>query len=110
MTLTKCNDDHADMSDTYMAKLDSNPITFLHSKEISSVEQIVASIPGVISQEALIREQENDPVFTPIISGALSENEAQNAPVCYYMKSGILLRKWRLLMFLMILNGKFTII
>ena len=95
MTKTKCIDDHADLSDTFMAKLDSYPIIFLNSKESSDVEQIVILKSDVISREALIHAQENDPVLTPIISRALSEEEAQNVPVCYYMKSGILLRKWR---------------
>ena len=48
-----------------------------------------------LNRERLIREQKADPQLRKLASTALTEEEAQKDLVCYYIKSGVLMRKWR---------------
>ncbi|MDA3074185.1 DDE-type integrase/transposase/recombinase, partial [Campylobacter sp. JMF_10 EL2] len=47
------------------------------------------------SRSQLISEQQNDPELKDLYHKALDENEVSEVPVCYYLKNGVLLRKWR---------------
>ena len=48
-----------------------------------------------LSKSQLIQEQQTDPEISKLIFRALSENEISQVPMCYYIKNGILMRKWR---------------
>ena len=43
----------------------------------------------------LITEQQNDPDIAVLIQHAPDETDAATDPICYFMKNGILMRKWR---------------
>ncbi|KAL5004649.1 hypothetical protein ScPMuIL_018105, partial [Solemya velum] len=40
-------------------------------------------------------QQEKDPEISLLCNRALSEEEAEKVPVCYFRRSGVLMRKWR---------------
>ena len=42
-----------------------------------------------------IRQQENDPDIKALIQRAVAEDESLTEPVCFYIKNGILMRRWR---------------
>ena len=48
-----------------------------------------------LSQSELRSQQESDPEIIPLLKGALPEVEIERVPVGYYLKRGILMRKWR---------------
>lgn len=49
----------------------------------------------MLTRNQLIQDQQADPELTTLAQEALTEEEAQVNPVCYFKKSGILMRKWR---------------
>ena len=49
----------------------------------------------MLSKSQLIQEQQTDPEISKLIFRALPENEISQVPMCYYIKNGILMRKWR---------------
>ena len=48
-----------------------------------------------LSKSQLIQEQQTDPEISKLIFRALHEDEISQVPMCYYIKNGILMRKWR---------------
>ena len=48
-----------------------------------------------LSKSQLIREQQTDPEISKLIFRGLPEDEISQVPMCYYIKNGILMRKWR---------------
>ena len=48
-----------------------------------------------LSKSQLIQEQQTDPEISKLIFRALPEDEISKVPMCYYIKNGILMRKWR---------------
>ena len=48
-----------------------------------------------LSRSQLCKEQHGDPEISPLFERAFNENEISQVPVCYYVKNGILMRKWR---------------
>ena len=48
-----------------------------------------------LSKLQLIQEQQTDPEISKFIFRALPEDEISQVPMCYYIKNGILMRKWR---------------
>ena len=48
-----------------------------------------------LSRSQLRKEQHSDPEISRLFGRALDENEMSQVPVCYYVKNGILMRKWR---------------
>ena len=49
----------------------------------------------MLSKSQLIQEQQTDPEISKLIFRALPEDEISQVPICYYIKNGILMRKWR---------------
>ena len=43
----------------------------------------------------LCKEQASDPEILPLFERALDEKEISQVPVCYYVKTDIMMRKWR---------------
>ena len=50
---------------------------------------------NTLSKSQLIQEQQTDPEISKLIFRALPEDEISQVPMCYYIKNGILMRKWR---------------
>ena len=48
-----------------------------------------------LNKEDVILEQGRDPELISISKKALSEQDSCKVPVCYFMKNGLLMRKWR---------------
>ena len=48
-----------------------------------------------LSKSQLIQEQQSDPEISKLIFRTLPEDEILQVPMCYYIKNGILMRKWR---------------
>ena len=48
-----------------------------------------------LSKSQLIQEQQTDPEISKLIFRALPEDAISQVPMCYYIKNGILMRKWR---------------
>ena len=49
----------------------------------------------LLSKSQLIQEQQTDHEISKLIFRALPEDEISQVPMCYYIKNGILMRKWR---------------
>ena len=54
-----------------------------------SVENIM------LSTQRLILDQDKDQEIRKLSQHALDEKEASKVPVCYFVKDGVLMRKWR---------------
>ena len=48
-----------------------------------------------LSKSQLIQEQQTDPEISKLFFRALPEDEISQVPICYYIKNGMLMRKWR---------------
>ena len=48
-----------------------------------------------LSKSQLIQEQQTDPEISKLFFRALLEDEISQVPICYYIKNGILMRKWQ---------------
>ena len=48
----------------------------------------------LVSWSQLCKEQHNDPEILPLLERAFDEKEIDQVPVCFYVKNGILMRKW----------------
>ena len=70
-----------DLETTFFSKLDEDPIS-ISEKPVSTREQ-------------LIEEQKRDPELDKLRENALSPQEAEEVPICYYVKDDVLLRKFR---------------
>ena len=49
----------------------------------------------LVSRSQLCKKQHNDLEFLPLLERAFDEKEIDQVPVCFYVKNGILMRKWR---------------
>ena len=47
------------------------------------------------SRSQLSKEQHKDPEISPLFQKAVSETDLTQDPICFYIKNGILMRKWR---------------
>jgi len=70
------------------------------SSSVQEPESVGQVGPGVefpeLSPHKLVIEQERDPEIMSLKRGALSEREAENVPVCYFVdNNNVLMRKWR---------------
>ena len=96
-----------DLSSTFLSgfsQMDDDTITEeIDQARDSEVDERVrqirsATLPeleGLLSRAQLLIEQEKDPELKLIIEKACTESESVNMPVCYYVKAGVLMRKWR---------------
>ena len=48
----------------------------------------------VMTRSQLCEGQHNDPKILPLLERAFDEKEIDQVPVCFYVKNGILIRKW----------------
>ena len=86
-----------DLGNTFLAEINQQ----VESSSNSPVKQDKEGTdPGdyiepVVNKQQLISEQEKDPELSLLCKSALSEDEISQVPVCYFKKSGVLMRKWR---------------
>ena len=59
--------------------------------ELYCVGEMSRSFP----KSSLIREQQNDPEIFALYQKSSDEMDAAGGPVCYFIKNGVLMRKWR---------------
>ena len=69
-------------------------LTHLNDKDKDAVMLAQDAIPKM-TREQLIREHAKDKELSSLMDKAMSEEEIPRVPVCYYMSSGVLMRKWR---------------
>ena len=74
-------------------------LTHLNDKDKDAVMLAPDAIPKM-TREQLIREQAKDEELSSLMDKAMSEEEIsrtklEEVPVCYYVSSGVLMRKWR---------------
>ena len=107
----KQNDGDIDLTDTFLGQSFQHEITNslspslsdkqteLHNKSESSHYSAILNDQGqghdLVSRSQLCKEQHNDPEILPLLERALDEKEIDQVPVCFYVKNGILMRKWR---------------
>lgn len=65
----------------------------LRGKGDTLLQQLEGS--PALTRQQLIKDQQSDPELAALSLDALTEEEAQDQPVCYFKKAGILMRKWR---------------
>lgn len=69
----------------------------LTGKIIEKKDKVIKDADGspVLTHNQLIQDQQADPELATLAQEALTEEEEQVNPVCYFKKSGILMWKWR---------------
>ena len=88
-----------DLSDTFLNNYDhdvqnssdTNPKVRVDSEKQDSIDCRDVSL----SKSKLISEQENDPELAPLFKLVLPPVELDKIPVGYYVRNGVLMRKWR---------------
>ncbi len=63
--------------------------------ELNNICMYVCNAESSFSKSKLIKEQQNDPEISVIYQKASDESDAAGDSVCYFIKSGMLMRKWR---------------
>ena len=105
----KQNDGDIDLTDTFLGQSFKHDITNSLSSSLSdkqtsdqSESSHYSSILNdqgqghdLVSRSQLCKEQHNDPEILPLLERAFDEKELDQVPVCFYVKNGILMRKWR---------------
>ncbi len=65
--------------------------TFMASLDLPVSEEVKTQF----TRERLIEAQESDTDLSSLREKALTSDEAEKVPTCYYLQSGVLVRKWR---------------
>ena len=95
-----------DLGDTFFGKLSEDSVEEVKSgkactkgRESSEGDRqtraVTQRLEGVLTREKLMIEQEKDPELRLLKEKAYSEVEVSEIPIGYYLKAGVLLRKWR---------------
>ena len=87
--LEKADQDEFDISDTLLSKAFGNLAPA--NQHVNNDQNAESSF----SKSKLIKEQQNDPEISVIYQKASDESDAASDPVCYFIKNGVLMRKWR---------------
>ena len=92
----KTNELDVDLGDSFFCRLvDSEPVSSADEAVQNHGKQDEKSEPVTLNKTRLLEEQQKDPQLISLCERAVSEEEALTMPVCYYKKSGVLMRKWR---------------
>ena len=104
------NQSDVDLADSFIGQSFKNEITkylshhlFEHqtdSNDCTSVSDhfvlsLVEEDHDIRSRSQLSKEQHKDPEISPLFQKAVSETDLAQDPICFYIKNGILVRKWR---------------
>lgn len=65
------------------------------SQDVGFGVDMSKSLPQTVTRQKLIDLQEQDVDLQALFSRAVPENESADSAVCFYLKSGLLMRKWR---------------
>lgn len=76
-------------------ELRENSNVWLADTFFGNLDEDVEGDDVTFTRNSLVREQQADSVIKDLSQKAYSETEAEKVPECYYVKSGILMRKWR---------------
>ena len=83
-----------DLNDTFLSQVfDTDPSVIPCGFKVS--DETPSDQCHTISRSHLIDEQHKDPEISCLFDRVVDEVETSTDPVCYYTKSGILMRKWR---------------
>lgn len=86
-----------DLSDTFIAR--PSPHSDSELRLNSDSLSFSSEVPKFsMSREELIKEQESDPSLSSFFSEVLSEEDIEHTPHGYFLRDGVLMRKWRPLM------------
>ena len=87
-----------DLADTFMSQCDTGfPKVSgeCESLEGNSPDESLSDYGENILKGNLITEQHKDPDISCLFERPADENEVSNNPVCYFVKNGFLMRKFR---------------
>ncbi|KAJ8040053.1 hypothetical protein HOLleu_14244 [Holothuria leucospilota] len=85
-----------DLSQSFMTNLnDSQDCESPGPTHSEGVEQEKSKMSDTLHRDQLSVQQQHDEELQPLIAGALTEDESEDVPVCFYFKNKILMRKWR---------------
>ena len=88
-----------DLSYTFLNNYDpdiQNASDTNHKARVDAEKEYTIDGPDVsLSKSKLILEQENDPELAPLFKLVLLPVELDKVPVGYYVRNGVLMRKWR---------------
>ena len=101
--ILKNSNSDIDLTDTFIDQYFDNEIKKSLDPSLSDTQTMSCHSPprsidqghDMLSKSQLIQEQQTDPEISKLIFRALPENEISQVPMCYYIKNGILMRKWR---------------
>ena len=65
------------------------------SSHFSSLLNDRGQCHDLVSRSQPFKKQHNDPEILPFLERAFDEKEIDQVPVCFFVKNGILMRKWR---------------
>lgn len=82
--------DFIGLSDTFLVQ--SPPVC---DTDASSNSVPLSSNKLSLSRERLIQEQKSDPSLTALFSEVMSEDDAEHSSCGYFIREGVLMRKWR---------------
>lgn len=83
-----CQNDAFNLEDTFFKVLNETETS-------SGDDQKVEREEDPLSRNKLILEQSRDPKLTDLVKGAVTPQEVEENPVCFYKRNGVLMRKWR---------------
>ena len=104
------NQSDVDLTDSFIGQSFKNEITKslshnlpehqTYSNDSTSVSDhfpssLVEEDHDIRSRSQLSKEQHKDPEILPLFQKAVSETDLAQDPICFYIKNGILMRKWR---------------
>ena len=104
------NQSDIDLTDSFIGQSFKNEITKslshnlpehqTYSNDSTSVSDhfpssLVEEGHDIRSRSQLSKEQHKDPEISPLFQKAVSETDLAQDPICFYIKNGILMRKWR---------------
>ena len=104
------NQSDVDLTDSFIGQPFKNEITKslshnlpehqTNSNDSTSVSDhfppsLVEEDHDIRSRSQLSKEQHKDPEISPLFLKAVNERDLAQDPICFYIKNGILMRKWR---------------
>ena len=104
------NQSDVDLTDSFIGQSFKNEITKSLSHNLSEHQtdsndctsvsdhfpsSLVEEDHDIRSRSQLSKEQHKDPEISPLFQKAVSKMDLAQDPICFYIKNGILMRKWR---------------
>ena len=82
-----------DLTDTFLSQVFDNVQEFSIDQSKTSDEHVKNDLPNHKSQ--LMDDQRKDPELSSLFERTVDEKDVPSEQVCFYLKNGILMRKWR---------------